>query len=97
MPELCRPFAVPGKVVGSILIALPVAAITVVNMWFSATDPTPLLGIAYAKAVVFTALTGTGLLIHLVLHICHYRGRRFSKGGSIQYSLVVAGPADTQP
>jgi len=67
MPHLPRPFAIPGGLSGAIALGVPVAAVTLANMWLCAADPQPVLGVRYAKLAAFAVLTGFGFFVHAAL------------------------------
>eukprot|EP00040_Diaphanoeca_grandis_P021267 m.113253 g.113253 ORF g.113253 m.113253 type:complete len:524 (-) comp28258_c0_seq1:51-1622(-) len=63
-PKLSRPFAIPGKVVGGVISALPVFLFTLANFYFAVSSDEEVLEMPYGKAIGFTAITVAGLLVH---------------------------------
>lgn len=63
-PDLARPFAIPGKVFGAVLMVIPVLAVTLGNMYISITDEDEVVGIKHGKAWSFTFITFGGLFAH---------------------------------
>ncbi len=65
-PDMPRPFEIPGKVPGAILLSLAPLALTFANFYFSAIDKTPVHGIAYFKVHVLNSVILFGIIVHLV-------------------------------
>lgn len=63
-PNLARPFAIPGKVFGAVLMVIPVLAVTLGNMYIAIMDEDEVIGIKYGKAWAFSIITIGGLFTH---------------------------------
>jgi hypothetical protein len=103
-PEMERPYQVPGGRCGSWLWVVPPMLITLLQIWLTATDRTPVYNIPYFKMWCFVLTFAIGGLVHLVHDIHKYGARglwgRITRntsrrsGGERDSSLLFASSSD---
>ena len=79
-PDLERPVAVWGGKTGAVTAVALVASITLTNLILALTDDKEVLGLPRGKLVLFSIVTGFGLVANAIWHRCSGAGPTMAYG-----------------
>lgn len=70
MPDMDRPFCIPGGFIGAVIVVIPVLLISGLTAYFALIDSGKIFGLIYAKTFGLVICVGAGVIIHIIACGC---------------------------